>query len=103
LWRLLLTAAFLGAVLIQFRSNESGLRKSQEPEPGACLFRALFWLKDHSKPSDVVLTDWENGAQVVAHAERPVIVTSKVYPSEVRKAAERYRDSRHNFNRAASE
>jgi len=59
--------------------------------------RALDWLRENTEPDDVVLSSWLYGAQITAHARRPTIATSKVYPSEAKEVAERYRDTGRNF------
>lgn len=59
--------------------------------------RALLWLKEDSTENDVVLTNWGYGAQVAAHAQRPTVATCKVYPSEVKETAQRYKDIRRFF------
>jgi len=53
---------------------------------------ALMWLKADSRFDDVVLTEWTEGHQVVALADRRVIASSKVYPSEAAEVASRYQD-----------
>ena len=56
------------------------------------LLGTLEWIKGNSEPEDVILTTWILGAQVVTYAHRGVVATSKVYPSEIKTVAERYRD-----------
>lgn len=56
------------------------------------LLRTLSWIRDHSEPDDVILTTWILGCQVVTYADRRVLATSKVYPSQIKALAERYRD-----------
>jgi len=53
---------------------------------------ALLQLKKISKPGDIVLTEWSQGHQIVTVTGRKVIATSKVYPSESKEVAKRYRD-----------
>lgn len=53
---------------------------------------ALTWLKNHTRSDDVILTEWTEGHQVVALADRRVIATAKVYPSEAKDIATRYQD-----------
>ncbi len=53
---------------------------------------ALWALKNSSKPKDIVLAEWTEGNQIVSLTGRRVIATSKVYPSEAKEIADRYRD-----------
>lgn len=53
---------------------------------------AMRWLKEHSENEDVILAQWYLGHQIAAFAERPVVATSKVYPSEVKETGKRYID-----------
>ncbi|MCL4364038.1 hypothetical protein M1328_02250 [Patescibacteria group bacterium] len=53
---------------------------------------AMDVIKNGSRPDDIVLTEWTEGNQIVALTGRKVIATSKVYPSESKIIAERYRD-----------
>lgn len=52
----------------------------------------MGWLEKNSNENDVVLAEWVYGHQIAALANRNVIATSKVYPSEVKIVAERYKD-----------
>ena len=52
----------------------------------------LFWLKNNSSPDDIVLSEWTTGHQIVALADRRVVATTKVYPSEAQEVAARYKD-----------
>lgn len=54
--------------------------------------KAILWLKENSDPDDIVLSEWTQGHQIVALANRRVVATSKVYPSEAVAATERYKD-----------
>lgn len=53
---------------------------------------ALQWLKENSEPGAVVMTHWFRGNQIIAFADRRVVATTKVYPSETKEVATRYRD-----------
>jgi len=53
---------------------------------------AFEWLRHNSQPNKVVITEWTQGHQVVNIAGRPVIATTKVYPSEAKEATQRYQD-----------
>ena len=53
---------------------------------------AMRWLKEHSDKNDAILAQWYWGHQIVAYAKRPVIASSKVYPSEVKEVGKRYID-----------
>jgi len=56
------------------------------------MFNAMAWLKQNSQPGDVVLAPQKLGHTIMAFADRPVIVSTKIYPSEVPEVAERFRD-----------
>ncbi|MBI2637889.1 MAG: glycosyltransferase, partial [Candidatus Sungbacteria bacterium] len=53
---------------------------------------ATDWLKSNSEPDAVVMAHWFRGHQLVAFADRRVVSTTKVYPSEAAEVAGRYRD-----------
>lgn len=78
--------------LIQISDVRNASRKWYSVDSARDLFKTLSWLREHSQPDDVILTTWTFGCQVVTYADRKVIATSKVYPSEIKTVAERYRD-----------
>ncbi|MDP3770138.1 MAG: AMMECR1 domain-containing protein [bacterium] len=53
---------------------------------------ALEWLKEHSDNDAIVMSHWYDGHQIVAFADRRVVATTKVYPTESGEVAARYRD-----------
>lgn len=53
---------------------------------------ALEYLRKHSPENAIILSPWEDGNQIVALAERRVVASSKVYPSETAELAARFRD-----------
>lgn len=102
--RVILSFAILILFFIQIRSVQDWM-KGRYNEPGAeDLLSTLAWIRADSGPEDVVLTTWTLGSQVVTYADRKVLATSKVYPSEIKTVAERYRDiSRFFFSRSENE
>jgi len=52
----------------------------------------LNWLKNASRPDDIVLSEWTQGHQIVTLANRRVVTSSKVYPSEAQEVSNRYKD-----------
>lgn len=79
-------------------SDEDGLADARER------YAAFEWLEDNSLPSDIILSEWTEGNDIVAVANRRVVVSSKVYPSEAREVASRYMDlSRFFFSASQSE
>ncbi len=67
-------------------------KNSRSQHYGEEMTAVLQWLKDNSFPQDVVLCEWTEGNLVIATANRGVVATSKVYPSEAREVARRYQD-----------
>ncbi len=53
---------------------------------------ALEWLKNNSDEDAIVMAHWFRGHQIVAFADKRVISTTKVYPSESKEVAARYKD-----------
>lgn len=53
---------------------------------------ATDWLKSNTSKNSIILTEWTEGHQVVLLADRKVVATSKVYPSEAKRISERYID-----------
>jgi uncharacterized membrane protein len=97
LWKALFIVVFSAYFISQIQPLHRQVKSWYNLANSRDFYRALSWLKENSKEEDVVLTKWELGAQVVAHAERPVVATCKVYPSEVKEVAERYEDINDNF------
>ena len=56
------------------------------------IYRMIGWIKENTKDSDVILTQWTLGPFIYGMADRKVIATTKVYPSEVAIVSERYSD-----------
>lgn len=82
----------LALLLIQVSDTRAKVKGWYNFDKAQDLLKALSWLKAHSHPEDVVLTTWTLGSQVATYADRKVLATSKVYPSEIKSVAERYRD-----------
>lgn len=53
---------------------------------------ATNWIKKNTPKEAIFLTEWTEGHQVVLLADRRVVVTSKVYPSEAEEIFGRYSD-----------
>jgi glycosyltransferase involved in cell wall biosynthesis len=53
---------------------------------------ATTWLRDSTPKDSIILTEWTEGHQVVLLANRKVVATTKVYPSEAKEIANRYTD-----------
>lgn len=107
---LFLKLVFVGAFIISFPhllmkdyfdlNNPDADKLSDAKER----YAAFAWLKNNSSPDDIVLGEWTEGNNIVAAANRRVIVSSKVYPSEAKEVAQRYTDlSRFFFSTSAGE
>ncbi|TSC61482.1 MAG: glycosyl transferase [Parcubacteria group bacterium Gr01-1014_48] len=81
---ILLVYQFMGSVDV----FDNASRNSENME----LEAALAWLKKNSDDDAIVLTQRVLGHQVVAFAGRPVVLTTKVYPTEFQESARRYKD-----------
>lgn len=53
---------------------------------------AMEWLNQNTPVDAVIIAEQFDGNWIVAFARRPVISSSKVYPSEAQEVAQRYRD-----------
>ena len=73
------------------------LKTSNRQRYGEEMAAVLTWLKNNSSPDDVVLSEWTEGNLIVALADRGVVASSKVYPSEAKETAERYKDIKNFF------
>jgi|GEM_PF-304277 len=84
---------------IDIENDFSGLSLGRQSQNGYGkeMAEVLTWLKNHSSPEDVVLSEWTEGNFIVAIADRGVVSTSKVYPSEAKEVAQRYGDLRKFF------
>ena len=78
--------------LIQVSDTQLKVKGWYNLDKAGDLLKTLSWLKEHSQANDVVLTPWTLGYQVVTYTDRKVIATSKVYPSQIKAVAERYKD-----------
>lgn len=56
------------------------------------LYDLINWVKNNTGDKDVILTQWTNAPFIYGMADRNVIATTKVYPSEVSIVGERYSD-----------
>jgi len=77
---------------IETNRNKLLLKNSRGQHYYEEMAEVLHWLKLHSSAEEVVLSEWTEGNFVVALADRGVVATSKVYPSEAKEVAERYKD-----------
>lgn len=94
-WSLVSAAIVLSllvAIFYQSLDDINVARVISEDSFGLEMKTALEWLKEHSEPNAVVMTHWFRGHQVVAFADRRVVSTTKVYPSEFLDVARRYKD-----------
>lgn len=94
-WRWIALTIFSGLLISTFyqsleKINIGDIKKQQffSQEFGA----ALRWLKENSEPDAVIMAHWFRGNQIIAFADRRVVATTKVYPSEATEVAKRYRD-----------
>jgi glycosyltransferase involved in cell wall biosynthesis/AMMECR1 domain-containing protein len=94
-WRWIALTIFLGLLVTTFYQsveeiNIGFIQRQQflSQELGA----ALRWLKENSEPDAIVMAPWFRGNQIIAFANRRVVATTKVYPSEAMEVAKRYRD-----------
>ncbi|OGZ94276.1 MAG: hypothetical protein A3A28_02830 [Candidatus Sungbacteria bacterium RIFCSPLOWO2_01_FULL_47_32] len=76
---------------------ESYMAATNEPQASrnalsAEYLAAFTWLKKHTEPSAIIMAHWYRGNQIVAFADRRVVSTTKVYPTEATDVAERHRD-----------
>ena len=56
------------------------------------LWNALQWLKTNTDLNSIIITEWYIGPVIVGQANRRVIASTKVYPSEISLIAERFVD-----------
>jgi len=94
-WRWIAFIIFLGLLIITFyqsveKINIGFIQRQQflSQELGT----ALRWLKENSEPDAIIMAHWFRGNQIIAFANRRVVATTKVYPSEAMEVAKRYRD-----------
>ncbi len=92
IYSVVLFLIFIGLVLWQIFFDYNKVSKTVNLAPNKEYINALQWLKRYSGSQDIILTEWTQGHQVVSLADRRVVATSKVYPSEAKNVAERYRD-----------
>lgn len=90
-WHILFITLFL--IFFLYQANEiNNLYKSNEVY---CqdYNQTMLWLKENSSKDSIILTDWQYGPNVATLANRGVVTTTKVYPSETEFTAERYTDA----------
>lgn len=95
IWHLVSLVIFLIFLVITFYQSLGHIDKSKIASFnsfGLELKTALEWLKNNSDPDAIVMAHWFRGHQIVAFADRRVISTTKVYPTESPEVANRYRD-----------
>lgn len=84
---------FLATLLLyQFIGSMDVLNNVAHDSTNMELEAALAWLKKNSDKDAIVLSHRILGHQIVAFADRRVVLTTKVYPTEFAESARRYRD-----------
>lgn len=94
IWKFCFLFVLISSILLYslFIYSDS-IEKIRESTPyNLDLYRLIDWLKENTKESDVVLTQWTLAPFIYGMTDRRVIATTKVYPSEVAMVAERYID-----------
>jgi len=90
--KIVITAALLFLFAAQVELTGRDVKGWYNKRRAKDLAGSLAWLKSKTAPDEIILTPWTLGMQVVAHAGRRVLATSKVYPSDAAAIAERYKD-----------
>ena len=88
----LFIVAFCILFFVEVLTTHKAVKEWYDLGKATDLMETLSWIKQNSKPDDFILTTWVLGYPVVTYTNRKVIATSKVYPSEIKAVAERYRD-----------
>jgi AmmeMemoRadiSam system protein B len=90
-----LVVALLWFLLFRLIAFDITVGKNRYLNPdtaGGGYVAALGFIRDNSPEDAIVLSEWTQGHHVVALAERRTVATTKVYPSEAKILAERFRD-----------
>lgn len=88
-------ALFATLFIIAATLNHAEKYASYNPERNSLAIErkaTLEWLKEHSDNNAIIMSHWFDGHQIVAFADRRVVATTKVYPTESSEVAARYRD-----------
>jgi len=80
------------ALFFQLQETRKEVKGWNDAAYASDLLDRMARLKKISDPQDVILCTWTLGHQVATYAQRKVIATSKVYPSQMNEIAERYID-----------
>ncbi|MCG2718343.1 MAG: AmmeMemoRadiSam system protein B [Nanoarchaeota archaeon] len=91
LWHIVFMILFL--VFFLYEANRLNQSFSSNKEYDADYNQTMAWLRENSSKSSIILTDWQYGPNVATLANRGVVTTTKVYPSEIKFTAERYKDA----------
>lgn len=91
LWHIIFIVLIL--VFFLYQANKLTHSSRSSIEYSEDYVKALTWLGENSDESSIVLTDWTYGPNVAAFANRGSVTTTKVYPSEIKFIAERYKNS----------
>jgi len=79
--------------LLIIRDTKTAIQNYQKPRTrNDSYVAALEYLRSHSPEDAIILSPWEDGNQIIALANRRVVASSKVYPSETTELAARFRD-----------
>src|SRR3989338_1273073 len=79
--------------LLIIRDTKIAIQNYQKPRTRSDSYvAALEYLRNHSPKDAIILSPWEDGNQIIALANRRVVASSKVYPSETAELAARFRD-----------
>ena len=89
---IILLIIFFILFLVQISDTRLKVKSWYNCDKAQDLLKTLTWLKEHSRQEDVILTTWTLGCQAATYTDRKVVATSKVYPSEIKAVAQRYRD-----------
>lgn len=92
IWKIAFLTFFVCFSINQGLSTQKIIKNGFDEDYIKEFSKVMNWLIENSDENDIVLTEWTLGNQVIALANRKVIATSKVYPSEVEIVAERYKD-----------
>lgn len=91
LWHTIFILFLLAFILYESNKVNQPFKSNEKYEED--YNRTMLWLKENSDESSIILADWFYGPNIATFAGRGVITTTKVYPSEIKFMAERYRDA----------
>lgn len=90
-WHIVFITLFL--IFSLYETNKINQSYKTNAEYDKDYTQTMQWLKENSDLGSIILTDWKYGPNIATLAERGVITTTKVYPSEINFTAERYKDA----------